>query len=217
MKPYIPEDLPIHDLDFQRLFKVAGEANGELARFDGLLQNLVHPELMLAPLINEEAELSSRIEGTQATMEDILKYDAGLAPPKDKADDLHEVINYRNVMRFAAEQLSQRRLSLGFVREMHAMLMEGVRGDEKLPGQFRVTQNFIGRPGCTIEKATFVPPDPIRLTSDLEAWERYVGGNDVDALLQFSRNSNESELSRKSSREVEENLPCCVLHVLSRL
>ena len=184
MRPYIPEDLPIHNLDFRRLFPFVGEANGELARFDGLLQSLLQPELMLAPLINEEAELSSRIEGTQATMEDILRYDAGLATPKEKADDLHEVINYRSVMRYAAEALHHRQISLGFIREMHQILMDGVRGDEKSPGRFRITQNYIGRPGCSIDEATFVPPDPVRLTSDLEAWERYISGDDVDALLQ---------------------------------
>ena len=185
IKPYIPEDLPVSNLDFQRLFRLVGEANSKLARFDGLLQSLVQPELMLAPLINEEAELSSRIEGTQATMEDILKYDAGLPTPKEKADDLREVINYRNVMQYAAEQLPRReRLSLGFVREMHQILMDGVRGDEKSPGRFRITQNYIGRPGCSIDEATFIPPDPIRLASDLEAWERYILSDDIDSLLQ---------------------------------
>ncbi|MDR3234018.1 MAG: Fic family protein [Planctomycetaceae bacterium] len=184
MKAYIPEDIPVSHLDFQRLFKLVGEANGELARFDGLLQNLVQPELMLSPLIIEEAVLSSRIEGTQATIEDILKHDAGVIKSKDKQDDIQEVVNYRSAMNFASEQLLTRPLSLGFVREMHQILMQSVRGEDKSPGQFRTKQNFIGRPGCTLENATFVPPDPIRVQSDIEAWERYISGDDIEILLQ---------------------------------
>ncbi|MDR0705709.1 MAG: Fic family protein [Planctomycetaceae bacterium] len=186
MKPYIPKELPLSTIDFRRHFKAVGESNAELARLDGLLQGLPLPELLLSPLINEEALLSSRIEGTQATITDVLKYDAGNKKAIEQQDDVHEVINYRNTMKFAGRQLTERPLSLGLIREMHQMLMDGTRGAEKFPGMFRTKQNYIGRPGATIEEATFVPPDPIRLQSDLESWERYVTGNDVEILLQCS-------------------------------
>ncbi|MDR2762456.1 MAG: Fic family protein [Planctomycetaceae bacterium] len=186
MKPYIPKELPLSTIDFRRHFKAVGESNAELARFDGLLQGLLQPELLLSPLINEEALLSSRIEGTQATITDVLKYDAGNKKAIEQQNDVQEVINYRNTMTFAGQQLSKRLLSLGLVREMHQMLMDGTRGAEKFPGMFRNKQNYIGRPGATIEEAAFVPPDPIRLQSDLESWERYVTGNDIEILLQCS-------------------------------
>ncbi|MDR2346821.1 MAG: Fic family protein [Planctomycetaceae bacterium] len=186
MKPYIPKELPLSNIDFHRHFKAVGESNAELARFDELLQGLPQPELLLAPLINEEALLSSRIEGTQATITDVLKYDAGNKKIIEQQNDVQEVINYRNTMEFAGQQLSQRQLSLGLVREMHQMLMDGTRGTEKFPGTFRTKQNYIGHPNATIEEAAFVPPDPIRLQSDLESWERYVSGNDIEILLQCS-------------------------------
>ncbi|MGL6226560.1 MAG: Fic family protein [Thermoguttaceae bacterium] len=184
MQSYIPDELPVETIDFKRLFKLVGEANGELARFDGLLQSVVQPELMLAPLVNEEAERSSRIEGTQATVEDLLRHDAGLAIPKDKIEDVREIANYRSALKFAAEQILIRPISLGFIREMHQILTSDVRGGDKTPGAFRTKQNFIGRPGATIDNATFVPPDPIRIQTDLEAWERYVSGEDTEVLLQ---------------------------------
>ncbi|MGL4595060.1 MAG: Fic family protein [Thermoguttaceae bacterium] len=184
MKSYLPDELPITTLDFKRLLKLVGEANGELARFDGLLQSVVQPELMLAPLVNEEAERSSRIEGTQATIEDLLRHDAGLAIPNERIEDVREIANYRSAMKFAAEQILVRPISLSFIREMHQILTSDVRGGDKTPGAFRTRQNFIGRPGATIENATFVPPDPIRIQTDLEAWERYISGEDIEILVQ---------------------------------
>ncbi|MDR1484249.1 MAG: Fic family protein [Planctomycetaceae bacterium] len=186
MKSYIPQELPLSTIDFRRHFKAVGESNAELARFDGLLQGLLQPELLLSPLINEEAVLSSRIEGTQTTITDVLKYDAGNRKAIEQQNDVQEVINYRNTMKFAGQQLAERPLSLGLIREMHQMLMDGTRGAEKFPGMFRTKQNYIGRSGATIEDATFVPPDPIRLQSDLESLERYITGNDVEVLLQCS-------------------------------
>ncbi|MDR0704508.1 MAG: Fic family protein [Planctomycetaceae bacterium] len=186
MKPYIPEELPLSTIDFRRHFKLASEANAELARFDGLLQGLHQPELLLSPLINEESVFSSRIEGTQATLTDVLKYDSGNKKYTEQQNDIHEVINYRNAMKFAGQQLNNRPLSLSLVREMHQMLMSGTRGEDKNPGMFRVKQNYIGRSGVSIDEATFVPPNPIRLLSDLEAWERYLISDDVEVLLQCS-------------------------------
>ncbi|MDR2762451.1 MAG: Fic family protein [Planctomycetaceae bacterium] len=184
MKPYIPEQLPLSTIDFQRHFKLIGESNAELARFDGLLQGLHQPELLLSPLINEEAVLSSRIEGTQATLTDILEYDAGKKKSPEQQNDVQEVINYRNTMKFAGQQLKHRGLSLGLIREMHQMLMSRVRGEDKSPGMFRIKQNYIGRVGDSIGEATFVPPNPIRIQSDLEDWEHYLNGDDVEILLQ---------------------------------
>ncbi len=140
-------------------------------------------------IINKEynaamlAEALCKIEGYTYEPSDTV-YDAGLKPPKEKAEDIREVVNYRSAMNFASRQLQTRSLSLGFIREMHQMLMDGVRGDDKSPGQFRTKQNYIGRPGCTIEDATFVPPDPIRVPGDLEAWERYILGDDIEILIQ---------------------------------
>ena len=99
MKPYKPEKLPLEGLDYQRLFALVGDANAELARYDGLLQGIVSPSVMLSPLTNEEAVLSSRIEGTQATVDEVLEQEAGLIKAGEKHTDIQEIINYRNAVR----------------------------------------------------------------------------------------------------------------------
>lgn len=184
MKPYIPDDLPLKEIDFRRLFKLAAEANAELARFDGLLQGIVNSELLLAPLLTEEAVQSSKIEGTQATISDVLELEAGVEKSEQLRNDIQEINNYRQAMLFATEYLQTRPITLGFIRQLHQMLMQGVRGAKKSPGKFRERQNYIGPIGCSLEEATFVPPDPVRLMTDLEAFERYLENEDVEILLQ---------------------------------
>ena len=185
MKPYIPDTLPLlNRIDFQRLFKRASDANAELARFDGLLQGISNSELFLSPLTTNEAVLSSRIEGTQATLDDVLEYEAGVKKPEELVRDIQEIINYRKAMFFSREQLLVRPITLAFLRELHQILMDSVRGNEKMPGSFRQTQNYIGKPGDSLENATFIPPDPIRLVSDLEDFQKYLSGDDVEVLLQ---------------------------------
>lgn len=184
MNPYVPDPLPPAGLDYGQLVGLIGRANAELARYDGLLQGIVNPAVLLSPLTTQEAVLSSRIEGTQATLDEVLEHEAGQAMSPEKTADIQEIVNYRAVLRLAAEELPQRPISLGLVRQMHAMLMDSVRGADKQPGLFRTDQNWIGRPGCRIEEASFVPPSPLRLLDYLEDWERYLGYADLDPLAQ---------------------------------
>lgn len=184
VRPYIPDTLPLDGIDFQRLFKRSAKANTELARFDGLLQSMNNTELLLSPLTTNEAVLSSRIEGTQATLDDVLEYEAGAKKPETLVRDIQEIINYRHAVYYSREQLLSRPISLGFIRELHQILMADVRGTERTPGSFRQTQNFIGKPNDTLETATFVPPDPMRLVSDLEAFQNYLAFDDEEELLQ---------------------------------
>lgn len=184
MNPYVPDPLPPAGLDYGQLVGLIGRANAELARYDGLLQGIVNPAVLLSPLTTQEAVLSSRIEGTQATLDEVLEHEAGQAMSPEKTADIQEIVNYRAVLRLASEELPQRPISLGLVRQMHAMLMGSVRGADKQPGLFRTDQNWIGRPGCRIEEASFVPPSPLRLLDYLEDWERYLGYADLDPLAQ---------------------------------
>jgi len=105
MEPYIPESLPLPHLDHQRLFQAVGRANAELARYDGLLQNLVNPTLLLSPLTRQEAELSSRIEGTQASLVEVLEHEAGDTKTGEKGEDIQEIINYRQALSLAQDVL----------------------------------------------------------------------------------------------------------------
>ena len=152
MKPYIPDNLPINDLDYKSLFGLVGDANAELARYDGLLQGIPNPVVMLSPLTTQEAVLSSRIEGTQATVDEVLEQEAGLIKEGEKYKDIQEISNYRLALFQASEYLRDYPIRLGVIREIHKILLNSVRGQDKTPGEFRKDQNWIGKPGCTIGK-----------------------------------------------------------------
>ncbi|EAY56051.1 MAG: probable filamentation induced by cAMP protein Fic [Leptospirillum rubarum] len=113
-----------------------GQANAVLARYDGLLQGIINPEVLLSPLTTQEAVLSSKIEGTQATLDEVLEHEAGQKMSPEKTDDILEIVNYRVALQMVSAALSNRLLSLQLIREMHSLLMNGVRGEDKMP--FRV-------------------------------------------------------------------------------
>jgi len=184
MKPYEPNRLPIDNLDSRRLITLVGQANAELARYDGLLQGIINPAVMLSPLTVEEAVLSSRLEGTQATVDEVYEHEAGIPTPEEKTHDIQEVANYRAALRQAQEHLRLYPITVSFVRAIHKILLDSVRGQDKTPGEFRTDQNWIGRKGCAIAEASFVPPNPLRLADHLEAWNNYIAGEDIDTLLQ---------------------------------
>ena len=169
MQAYEPDALPLTALDWRRLLPLVGQANAALARYDGLLQGIPNPAVMLSPLTHQEAVLSSRIEGTQATVEEVLEHEAGREYDINKEADIQEILNYRKALTLAAETLTDRPLRLSLVKALHKELMNSVRGQDKEPGEFRKTQNWIGPHGCTIETASFTamcprPPAPMITT-----------------------------------------------------
>ena len=184
MKPYTPESLPLTGINQSQLISQVGEANAALARYDGLLMGMVNPAVMLSPLTNQEAVLSSKIEGTQATVEEVLEHEAGQEYDEHKSNDIHEVLNYRKALILAKECISDRPIRLTLIRELHRILMDSVRGQEKTPGEFRKDQNWIGAHGCTMEQASFLPPSPLQLMDYLQAWENYLGIDDIDPIVQ---------------------------------
>lgn len=134
MKPYTPDKLPLDGLDVGRLISKVGPANAAIARYDGLLQSVVNPSVMLSPLTNREAVLSSRIEGTQATVDEVLEYEAGIEFDQDKVHDIQEVVNYRKALMLASEALAHGPIDLRLILQMHSVLMDSVRGSTKSPG-----------------------------------------------------------------------------------
>ncbi len=188
MRPYEPDSLPITSIDWAAHVPLIGQANAALARYDGMLQSIVNPAVLLSPLTAQEAVLSSRIEGTQASMAEVLEYEAdpeGEMEPS-KRSDIQEIINYRRAMGMAVERLRERPLCLNLFRELHAVLLDSVRGRNKAPGEFRRSQNYIAPPGSPIEKATFVPPSPDRLAGALDNWEKYLHDEERDRLVQLA-------------------------------
>ena len=186
MRPFEPDALPVSNLDHRQLLPLVGQANAALARYDGLLQGIPNPAVMLSPLTTQEAVLSSRIEGTQATVDEVLEQEAGLLKEGEKFQDIREISNYRQALHSAQAYLQDCPIRLSFVRELHRILMSSVRGQDKTPGEFRKDQNWIGKHGCTMEQASFVPPNPMQLPDHLQAWERYLDSDDVDFLLQVA-------------------------------
>jgi Fic family protein len=186
MKPYIPDKLPPPDISWEALVSIVGKANAAVARYDGLLYSIVNPQILLAPLTLREAVLSSQIEGTQASLTEVLQHEAGLRFEQEKEHDIQEIINYRTALERAQQRLKKRPLSLNLIKELHAELMQSVRGHNKAPGAFRRIQNWIGRPGAGIEQATYVPPSPDVLRGALDAWEKYIHTDEKDILVQLA-------------------------------
>ena len=186
MKPYIPETLPLQSLNWVRFITLIGQANAELARYDGILQGIINPAVLLAPLTTKEAVISSKIEGTQASLEEVLQYEASPDVKAEKYNDIREIINYREAMRFAVEWLKERQITLSLVKQMHSGLLDSVRGKDKARGNFRTGQNYIGKPGTSIEQATYIPPDPLMLNDYLDNFEKYVHYEEKDRLVQLA-------------------------------
>lgn len=130
--------------------------------------------------------LSSRIEGTQTTLEEVLRYEATTEAPEGKLADIEEVINYRRAMQCAVVRMKERPLSLNLIREIHGILLEGVRGRDKARGEFRRTQNYIAKPGAPIEAAIYVPPVPEHVKEFLYNWEEYIHAEERDLLTQLA-------------------------------
>ncbi len=186
MRPFVPSSLPVK-LDWERMISLIGPANRALANFNGVLYGLPNAEILLSPLTTQEAVLSSKIEGTQATLGEVLKFEAGERPDEQsKQVDIQEILNYRRALRRAEQELSTRPFSLNLLLTIHSILLDSVRGVNKGRGQFRTSQNWIGPPGCKIEDATFVPPDPSHLPGGLDNFEKYYHFDRPDQLIQLA-------------------------------
>jgi len=157
----------------RELLELLSEADRALARLDGVGSILPNPNLFVGTYVRHEAVLSSQIEGTQSTLEDIFEYEVGekgLALPQD----VEEVVNYVRALNTGLRRLGELPLSLRLIREIHATLMDGVRGANRDPGEFRRTQNWIGPPNCTLMDATFVPPPVPEMHECLDRFERFL-------------------------------------------
>lgn len=187
MKPFEPQKLPISEVKWEPLIPLIGSANRALAHYDGILYGVPNPDVLLSPLTTQEAVLSSKIEGTQATLGEVYKYEAGEEPEQESRKlDIQEIINYRGTLRHAEEALKSRPFNLNLLLELHAMLLDSVRGKNKGRGRFRTTQNWIGAPGSPIEQADFVPPEPLRIMEHLDNWEKYYHADRPDPLVQLA-------------------------------
>ncbi len=186
MKPYIPQILPLKELNWVRFIKLIGQANAELARYDGILQGILNPVVLLSPLTTKEAVISSKIEGTQASLQEVLEFEAAPDQANEKYHDIREIINYREAMHHAVKWLEHKPLTLNLIKETHSILLDSVRGRDRSRGNFRSGQNYIGKPGASIEEATYVPPEPRLLPEFLDNFEKYIHFDEKDLLVQLA-------------------------------
>ncbi len=140
----------------------------------------------MSPLTTKEAVISSKIEGTQASLEEVLQYEASPDIKTEKYDDIREIINYREAMRFAVGWLKEKPITLNLIKQMHGVLLDSVRGKNMGRGSFRTGQNYIGKPGATIEQASYIPPEPLTLMNHLSNFEKYVHFDEKDRLVQLA-------------------------------
>lgn len=168
---YLPSPIPRSvEISSENLLRLA-DAEAALGRVAGAGRLLPHPQLLVGPYLRREAVASTRIEGTQASLAEVFDAEASDLP---LGPDVEEVINYVQAMEAGLRRLSTLPLSTRLVREMHAVILDGVRGRERQPGELRTTQNWIGPSGATIATATFVPPPPDEVGALLDDLERFV-------------------------------------------
>lgn len=192
-KPHIPEKLPIElsaTLYDCEIIKLISRANNAIGAYRGFLINTINPMLLISPLVSQEAVLSSKLEGTHATIEDFVNYDAGNEVSVSK-DEMQEIMNYRSALFYAIEKMStisddseegihKLPLSIRLIKSMHGILLDNVRGQTKNPGEFKTEQNYIGN----INEITFTPL-PAELTLEyMSNLEQYIHYDEIDLLVQ---------------------------------
>ena len=164
---------------------ILSEADQALGRLDGSITIIPNPDLFVAMYVRKEAVLSSQIEGTQSSLQNLLEAEAEIlseTAPKDVA----EVINYVKAMNYGLERLNELPLSVRLIREIHSILLQNVRGRHASPGELRQSQNWIGPEGCTLREAVFVPPPPFYVPQALSDWEKFLHAQiDIPLLIKI--------------------------------
>jgi Fic family protein len=174
-KAFIPAPLPhVPEIIMnQEMWHLLSQADRALGRLDGATDALPNPDLFVFMYVRKEAVLSSQIEGTQASLIDVLEFESQALEPENP-QDVAEVVNYISAINYGLERLKEFPVSLRLIREIHQELMKGVRGAERNPGEFRRSQNWIGAGGCSLTEATYVPPPPYQMLQSLDNLEKFL-------------------------------------------
>ena len=178
---FIPGPLPpAVDFSDARLVRSLYEATRSLAKLSGICVQLPNPGMLITPYLQREAVLSSQIEGTRVSLSELLLSEA---QDKEEAGDVREVFNYIVALRYAIERVAAGEpITTALVRKMHELLMRGVRGEDRLPGEYRSVQNWIAPPFTEIRHATFVPPPPERVPELMDGLVAYLNSNSGDEV-----------------------------------
>ena len=186
-RAFIPAPLPPQPpirIDAE-IYGLLSQADRALGRLDGSIQTLPNPDLFVFMYVRKEAVLSSQIEGTQSSLNDLLAAEAKILSP-DRPKDVAEVLNYVRAMNYGLKRLAELPLSVRLIKEIHAELLRGVRGSHLTPGELRRSQNWIGPGGCTLAEAPFVPPPPDEVPVALSDLEKFLHApSDLPDLVQI--------------------------------
>jgi len=189
MEPYIPPFF-FFFFDYGKLIKEIGDAHRELGNLAGSLRNpIINPDLLITPLLTKEAVLSSAIEGTVATVEEVFRYEADVSTLDDEGlrRDAQEIVNYRHALEVSMEEIQKRALGENLLKQAHYILLDSVRGARKNRGYFRSQVVYIGKPGSSIDGASFIPAPPEKIPELLRNWEEYINSKDEkDPLVQIA-------------------------------
>jgi Fic family protein len=184
-RAFYPAPLPRRVPLSAELLLLLDEATGAVHRLGGVGRLVPNPHLLIGPYLRLEAVLSSRIEGTKTDIPQLLRFEAGQVSPPDEADDAQEVANYVVAMEHGLARLRDGfPMSVRLLREMHGLLLAGVRGQRRSPGELRSSPNWIG--GSTLDNAIFVPPPPDALVDVLSDWERFLHERELPLLVQLA-------------------------------
>jgi len=182
-RAFHPDPLPPELTWTPQLVRALSDADQLLGQLAGEGRRLPNPHLLIRPFVQREAVFSSRIEGTQSTLGELLAAEAGAAVERSP-EDLREVGNYVSALEHGVARLKTLPLSIRLVRELHEKLMNGLRGDHATPGELRRSQNWIGPPGSTLAQATYVPPPHDEMLGHLGKWEKFLRDESLPALVQ---------------------------------
>ena len=186
-KAFMPNALPpVPEVNLLgELQSLLSQADRALGRLDGSIQTLPNPDLFVFMYVRKEAVLSSQIEGTQSSLNDLLAAEAHIFSA-DSPKDVDEVVNYVSAMNYGLARLNELPLSVRLIKEIHERLLQGVRGSGLTPGELRRSQNWIGPAGCTLKNATFVPPPPFEIANVLGDLESFLHAQtDLPPLIQI--------------------------------
>lgn len=183
-RAFIPAPLPPEPVIriSGQLQVLLSQADRALGRLDGSIQTLPNPDLFVYMYVRKEAVLSSQIEGTQSSLQDLLSAEAKILSPTSP-QDVSEVVNYVEAMNYGLDRLATLPVSVRLIREIHEHLLDGVRGSHLTPGELRTSQNWIGPGGCTLNEAIFVPPPPGEVPQALADLERFIHSDSGLPLL----------------------------------
>ncbi len=182
---YVPKSLNEIKINYDdKLINLLSEANKLIGRLDGIAINLPDKDIFISKYVEKEAVLSSQIEGTQASLSDVLQFNK---INSEKRKETEEIVNYIHALNFGIALLENLPISIRYFKQIHKELLKGVRGETKNPGEIRRSQNWIGPNGCTLSNATFVPPSVDKMKDALYDLELYMHNDDllIDPLLRI--------------------------------